>query len=645
MSANNFQVKLLWARICNIFIEADNLEQVQLDTIEPLLCSAFESRHRHIVNTVSVMWNRAFEQAEEIQYPEKLKVALLSLRPYVDIVLPGLDVSSLDFTGQQPAFIDSQDEMDVSGPVLKPLLKTTPQSEKRSTSRRSRSNTPGSVNLSIPSQRQLEATPKASRRRSARRSATPRVRHNDSQIQFTTIASSSPSHNIDESQVLTERQKEIRERQQDNAAMFPEIRSSVERNKSPEKTGSPNISMQEKVATPKSHRSFEDYVSSTPTPRRGHASLIDDNDNEMTDEFPSSPPDPRRYPLIPEISKPPSSSSSMLDHWDFKSSPISGSPRPYRSIVADEQSASAAIQTQDLLAGESVLAHDQSASVLSEDEGDQADNEDEDRDMAMGEAETVPPPVFKRPITPPLTRSQTAQGTPKSDGEVFVDALTSPVSRTPRAQRALARATQSGLANEAKASQPKDYSFDVSDVDDSSLCRLVVELDSRKCGPLLSNTPAENAEQSQQAGVILERSGSSVVDCITVNTRSGKSSKRQRKSKDESSPSPVGTLASAEVNSSQETGKRSRNKRKRTVEKSQESSGKKRRHSQDLDLDAEAVPDSQLLQVNDSKPSTPFTMPETTSDSQPSRFIGAFGNFWRRTTDKLLARIFQSGSE
>jgi hypothetical protein len=66
------QVKLLWNRICNIFIEADNLEQVQLDTIEPLLCAAFESKHRHIVNTVSVMWNRAFEQADEVQYPEKL---------------------------------------------------------------------------------------------------------------------------------------------------------------------------------------------------------------------------------------------------------------------------------------------------------------------------------------------------------------------------------------------------------------------------------------------------------------------------------------------------------------------------------------------------------------------------------------------
>jgi hypothetical protein len=78
---NSMQVKLLWSRICNIFIEADNLEQVQLDTIEPLLCFAFESKHRHIVNTVTTMWNRAFEQADDVQYPEKLKSVLLSLRP------------------------------------------------------------------------------------------------------------------------------------------------------------------------------------------------------------------------------------------------------------------------------------------------------------------------------------------------------------------------------------------------------------------------------------------------------------------------------------------------------------------------------------------------------------------------------------
>lgn len=598
----------MWNCICNIFIEADNLEQVQLDTIEPLLCSAFESKHKHIVNTVSVMWNRAFEHADEVQYPDKLRAVLLSLRRYVDIVLPGLDVSGPEDIVRQPVFIDSQDDPDT---VLTPraAIKATPRVEKRSSSRRSRSNTPGSIKLSVPNQRRLEATPDAHRLRSARRSTTPGLRHDDSQIQFAVIASSSPSHNIMESQTLTERQKEVRERQQVNVALFPEIRSSMEKERPElrEKKGSPNIFKDEKVITPKSHRTFEDYVSSTPTPRRGQAHLIDENDHEMTDDIPSSPPDPRRYPLVPEINKTLSSSSSVLDDWHFTSSPVSGSPRYQRPVTLSEQRV-VEPESQNL-AGVQPAVDEPGNSLpgLSEDEGNHADVEDESLDVPMGGVEDVLPPASQRMGTPPNTRVQKRQGTPKSDTEVFVDALTSPVPHTPRGQRALARAAHSAPAQVYRALQAKDRSFDASDVDERSLMRLADELDSLQCDIV----PEGGGQEKEKGRPSLAQSRSPVLDCITVNTGSNKSIRRSKRSNPSKFSSPAIPSTPAEGGSSQESTNKSKRKRKRAAERSQEPDNKKRRHSQDLDTDNETVPDSQLPTVHDGKPSLPSTTAET----------------------------------
>ncbi|KAK9425792.1 putative Rap1-interacting factor 1 N terminal-domain-containing protein [Seiridium unicorne] len=597
-------VKLLWTRICNVFIEADNLEQVQLDTIEPLLCSAFESKHRHIVNTVCVMWNRAFEQADEIQYPDRLKTVLLSLRSYVDIVLPGLDLSNVELTGQQPMFVDSQDDIDPPASAVRPTLTTTPQPDKPSSTRRSKSNTPGSVKLAISSQRPVNTTPDTARLKAARRGATPRLRHDNSQIQFAAIASSSPIHAIEESQVLTERQKEVRERQQGNTALFPEIRSSIERNNSDQQriveASATKVPGPDRVTTPKSHRSFDDYVSSTPTPRRGQAPLIDDNDHEMTDDIPSSPPDPRRYPLVPEINKPLSSSSSVLDDWQFTSSPISGSPRLDRPVLSEKRTIAAPGDTGATGGGKTVVEEfSQRGTGLSDDEGEHADVEDEGHDVTMGEVEPVLPPITKGPSTPPNARGIKAQETPKSDTEVFVDALTSPAPHTPRARRALARAAQSAPVHIGEAPEPKDRSFDASDVDERSLLRLVVELDSRKCDRLATNPSEEPVKQDEQVRSSKKTNGSPVLDCITVNTESSKSFKRSTRSKLGWSSSPSLPPVPAEDVSSQEPSKKSRRKRKRVAETLQESGSKKHRHSQEHDGDVGSEPDSQLLQGND----------------------------------------------
>ncbi|KAH6657287.1 Rap1-interacting factor 1 N terminal-domain-containing protein [Truncatella angustata] len=599
-------VKLLWTRICNIFIEADNLEQVQLDTIEPLLCSAFESRHRQIVSTVTVMWNRAFEQADEVQYPERLKAVLLSLHPYVDIVLPGFDFANVKVTGQEPVFINSQDDLEAAAPAIKTVSKASPPADRRSSSRRSRSNTPRNVKPSVPtsSQQKLELTPRVSRLKSARRSATPRLKHNDSQIQFAAIASSSPLHTSDESQILTERQREVREKQHDNAALFSELRSSVKKGStelhSSKKASSPDISLPEKAVTPKSHRSFEDYVSSTPTPRRGQAVLVDDNDHEMTDDIPSSPPDPRRYPLVPEINKPLSSSSSVLDEWQFTSSPISGSPLHNRSSTSNEADVGSLHQVRDLPDRDAATngINEESRRRLIGDENEQGGIEDEADGVLMGKEDSndVLPPVALRSTTPPKALKLKPQETPKSDNEVFVDALTSPNPRTPRDRRALARASQLASTQLSQASQPKDRSFDASDVDERSLLRLVVELDSQKCDPRPSDATRVDAELDEHDRSSQDRGGSPSLDCIAVNMKSNKSNRKTKKSKS-GEPLPIMPPTPVEADLPQETDQIPKKKRKRGGGKTQESGNKKRRHSRELEIDIE--PGSQLLPIND----------------------------------------------
>ncbi|KAF3008142.1 hypothetical protein E8E14_001479 [Neopestalotiopsis sp. 37M] len=611
-------VKSLWNCIRNIFIVADNLDQVQLDTIEPLLCSAFESRHKHIVNGVAVMWNRAFCEAEEVTYPERLKATLLALRPHVDIVLPGIDISSLESSGLQPQFIDSQDETDVAVSSVTPIHKATPPVDRRISSKRSKSNTPTPIQLSMASRRSVQSTPTSALSKT-RRGAPARLRHDDSQIQFAAIESSSPIHNIDESQVLTERQKEIKERQRDNAVLFPELRPSDEAPSTEQhvdQDGGLDESQNEKIVTPKSHRSFEDYVSSTPTPRRGQASLIDENDQEMTDDIPSSPPDPRRYPLIPEISQAQLSSSSVLDEWQFTSSPISGSPRIDRTITSVRQVNDHHSSQQSRVGNALMLGIEKAAPTLSDDDYDHADIEDEGSDAQMAGVDPVEPVLTnaQKASTPPNAHSIKAQETPKSEHEVFVDALTSPEPQTPRAQRALARAAQAAAVQPDKAVPFHNPSFDASDVDERSLLRLVVELDSRKCSPL-RNGPEKTLPQTQHGEPSNDRGGSPVLDCITV----GADSNTSKGSKD--SDNEATSLGIPSNSLSHDAGRKFKRKRKRTADTPEETNSRKRRSSQDQERGAGAVPSSQLTQANDSASLEPFEISggeRLTSSSQES---------------------------
>src|ERR1700710_1622776 len=60
-----------------------------LSNLEPLLVSGLESKHTTIVNGAVRLWNTTFGDCQEkLEYPTKLKAALIRLRPLVDLQLP-----------------------------------------------------------------------------------------------------------------------------------------------------------------------------------------------------------------------------------------------------------------------------------------------------------------------------------------------------------------------------------------------------------------------------------------------------------------------------------------------------------------------------------------------------------------------------
>lgn len=459
---------------------------------------------------MAVLWNRIFDNAEEISYPEQLKATLVAIRPMVDIVLPGVEESSEESAAAaQHAFIGSQDDMGVFN--VSPI--------KSSRSDRLRIVSSGSAITPSPMSSRLFSEMWQSKPTSDKKQTKPKLRHEDSQLEFALVETTSP--NEKESQVLTERQMEVRERQRGQEVLF-NMRSS-----SPAQDGghqdkdvpsSPQLPEPADV-TPKKRtpavQSNYDYVTSTPTPRRGQMLPLV-HDVEMSDP-PSSPPElsqVRRYPLVPEIR---SRSADDDANWEYTSSPVSGSPLPSRVLPPRE--------------------HDGDKEPReggAEPETVEDDAEDDADDVAVADSfamEVVPSsaPTEKEPresskqpqhkndavLTP--TRRQTRQstralsqsaqstpqkrtGSPRSENEEFVDAPTSP--ETGAARRAQRPAPNSSW-------QSGDTSFALSEGAERSMIRLAEEMEA-------SHEQASKKHRSKDTGRKGKAAKAPPLDCITV---------------------------------------------------------------------------------------------------------------------------------
>jgi hypothetical protein len=190
--------------------------------LEPLITAGFVSRRRDIVNASITTWNKTFGKEGSLKYPLRLETVLRRLRSSVDVVLPSLDVkddgsvSSLIYVVIQGLTMCQDAEMS--------FYDSDDNSEEPRRSARSSRVRESPFKIIKPARGSMLQSPAvsspASRRTSARRKPKVRLRHDNSQIQFEAIVSSPSNPFVQESQILTERQKEMIERQRLSGGLF-----------------------------------------------------------------------------------------------------------------------------------------------------------------------------------------------------------------------------------------------------------------------------------------------------------------------------------------------------------------------------------------------------------------------------------------
>lgn len=300
---------------------ATNKEHFSPASFEVLFEAGLLSSRRTIANATIDLWNKSISQTDGVECPQSLLNVLARYRGVADINLPpGAELSqeevrSTRFPFQSlltlreispPDFIDSQ-----TGPSLKEVRPSHRLSILSPARRPARSPL---RHLRGPG----EDTPRSEASLPQQRTPRSKLRHEDSQIEFQAIDSSPPNDNDQDSQMLTDRQREVRERQRDEGALFPDIRSSPNlpvRPKGATETGrltapdgkigdlQQNLTPVKENADPDSM----DFVlgsSPTPAPHRKRntrlneklgtfsrrKNVIYNQDHNDIDEIPSSPP-------------------------------------------------------------------------------------------------------------------------------------------------------------------------------------------------------------------------------------------------------------------------------------------------------------------------------------------------------------------
>ncbi|KAH0597978.1 hypothetical protein MHUMG1_04350 [Metarhizium humberi] len=401
-------VATIWDHVCSNLAAQERPNRRSLDVIEPVLTAAFKSTHATIVNRTCVMWNAIMKDDEDIQCSDSLMAIISSVRSKVDIVVPGASRG----TGIGILTAKGGPSADPSSDALSPTRSHSDPNIAASASRLSASRRP------MTRRRRLESTPEFHHATSTKRMSTPRRRHDNSQIQFEPIVSSSPLHN--ESQHLTERQKEVRERQRQNAVLYTDVQSSFSPPSAHKLLGpstqrnapqSPQVAQE---STPKHSKSFEDLISLTPTPRRGQVLQMDDFNDP-----PSSPPAPRPYPFLSEIQSR-SRAGSVMESWEFSSPPGSPIDVQQREEPELQPTGPADIESPKKLRRYSKRKRRMEAEACQSNDH-AVSNKPEDEGVLSLKAKDQP---SQRSLTAPatpgegrITRARTAQVTPKLEND------------------------------------------------------------------------------------------------------------------------------------------------------------------------------------------------------------------------------------
>ncbi|GAB0137685.1 hypothetical protein EsDP_00005942 [Epichloe bromicola] len=312
----SLQVTNMWDHICSNIATLCQAKDMDMTQVETLLIYGLKSRHSTILNRTALVCNVVVKIDDDLTCSESLKSIISSVGSKVDVPLHVGSRTSAGIGTEESLRVRRGEEPSFPG-------NSSLASSIQNASSIAGSPATASSERPLTRKRRLEMTPEIVRDKPTKRTSTPRLRHDDSQIQFEPIVSSSPLQ--EESQHLTERQKEVRERQRQTTASYSDAPSTSPpaafRNlPRSNKTGDAKESDKNaQETTPKQNKSFEDLISSTPTPRRGEFLQLDD----LLNDPPSSPPIPRPYPLLSEI-RSRSRTGNTMEDWEFSSPP--GSP-------------------------------------------------------------------------------------------------------------------------------------------------------------------------------------------------------------------------------------------------------------------------------------------------------------------------------
>ena len=181
------------------------------------------SRHRAILGRTISFWNDTFGASKDLDYSEDFRKMIFRLTFIVDISLPGTLASQHDSSIEIDSFnfVDTPVDpdclkgsaLDVGPSVKAPFAVSTNKNTSLLASRTLTKNV-----------EQLTADSHGNVLKKRAAKTTPRLRHDDSQIQFAAIESPPGQDQAIGSQLLTARQKEVRERQdRESSTMFPDL--------------------------------------------------------------------------------------------------------------------------------------------------------------------------------------------------------------------------------------------------------------------------------------------------------------------------------------------------------------------------------------------------------------------------------------
>lgn len=278
------KMQSLWASIADSIRKLPRHDSMTLQSLATIISAGLESRRKVIVNNSIEAWNETFGAQNSLEYPARVRVVMKKLRPIADINLPNFPEDIDEIVPTPPAWEDSQESQE--GPAVDPPLWSSPTPAPS----RHHDQTASPIVNPISSSRDFltrlrEASLKATKPKA-------RLKHLDSQLDFAPIAADSQIPTMD-SQLLTDHQREVRDRQQqETAELFSEI--CVEQTSKPRrellsvKEPTEKISVSEQIpqnAPPDRSPSIDEFVDA---PEETTDEALKRND-DFADEFEFAP--------------------------------------------------------------------------------------------------------------------------------------------------------------------------------------------------------------------------------------------------------------------------------------------------------------------------------------------------------------------